>query len=402
MRSTFRTAFYVNRSKERNGHVPIMGRITINGTIAQFSCKLLIKKELWDARGNRASGRSHEAEEVNNALDSIRARIAGHYRSVSERSAYVTAEMVRNAFHGFGIGQETLLRAFDRENAAFSRRVGKDRSMRTYRKYLTVRKYVGEFMRKRYRRSDMAMSELSEDFIRDFCHYLRCEAGLSQSTVWVYSLPLKHIVTAAHCSGSIQRNPFALFRVGCGRTERGFLTEAEMQALSAVRLDDLNLAMARDLFLFGCWTGISFSDIKNLTAEHLVEINGRPWIVSRRQKTGTVFQVRLMDAPMRILKRYEPFRTDSRLFNAGSLGTMNQRIKNVAKKCGISRPVSFHLARHSFAVMAMNYGMPIESISRILGHTSIATTQIYAKVICARLERDMSAFEETVRGMFPG
>ena len=154
------------------------------------------------------------------------------------------------------------------------------------------------------------------------------------------------------------------------------------------------------MFLFGCWTGISFTDIKNLTTDNIVEMNGTPWIVSKRQKTGVPFQIKLMDIPMQIIRRYEPFRIDKRLFNIGSLDMVNKRIKTVAKKCWIEKPVSFHLSRHSFAVLALNYGMPIESVSKILGHTNITTTQIYAKVTNAKLENDISVFESKVSGRF--
>ena len=160
MRSTFKTVFYVNASKEKNGVVPIMGRVTINGTIAQFSCKQTIPKALWDAKGNRAKGKSKEAQAVNFALDNIKAQIVKHYQRLSDREACVTAEMVRNAYQGIGTEYETLLRAFDKENAAFAKRVGKDRSKRTYLKYLTVRKYVAEFIRKQYKRADITMNEL--------------------------------------------------------------------------------------------------------------------------------------------------------------------------------------------------------------------------------------------------
>lgn len=189
---------------------------------------------------------------------------------------------------------------------------------------------------------------------------------------------MKHIVTTAHYNGKIPRNPFAMYHVDPDHKERGFLTENEIQALSAIKLDNPNFALARDLFLFGCWTGISFTDIKNLTTDNIVEMNGTPWIVSKRQKTGVPFQIKLMDIPMQIIRRYEPFRRDKRLFNIGSLDMVNKRIKAVAKKCGIEKPISFHLSRHSFAVLALNYGMPIESVSKILGHTNITTTQIYA------------------------
>ena len=401
MRCTFKTVFYVNGSKERNGIVPIMGRVTINGTIAQFSCKQSVTKAIWDAKGNRAIGKSKEAKEVNFALDNIKAQIAKHYQRLSDREAFVTAEMVRNAYQGIGTEYETLLRAFDKENAAFAKRVGKDRAKNTYRKYLVVRKYVAEFIKYQYKRSDMSINELTEEFIRDYCLYLKNVVGLAQSSIWIYSIPLKHIVTAAHYNGKIPRNPFAMYHVDPDHKEREFLTLDELTVMTEIKLEDPNMAFARDLFIFGCWTGISFIDIKNLTEDNISMINGAPWIVSKRQKTGVPFQIKLMDIPMQIIERYKSFRKGSHLFNIGNLSNINKRIKKVATMCGIKKRVSFHVSRHSWAVLALEYGMPIESVSKILGHTNITTTQIYAKVTSTKLDHDISVFESRIKGHLP-
>ena len=401
MRSTFKTVFYVNGSKERNGIVPIMGRVTINGTIAQFSCKQGVTKAIWDAKGNRAIGKSKEAKEVNFALDNIKAQITKHYQRLSDREAFVTAEMVRNAYQGIGTEYETLLRAFDKENAAFSQRVGKDRAVRTYRKYLTVRKYVADFIKYQYKRSDMSMNELTEEFIHDFCLYLKNVVGLAQSSIWIYSIPLKHIVTAAHYNGKIPRNPFAMYHVDPDHKEREFLTEEELSMFAGIKLENPNFSFARDLFLFGCWTGISFIDIKNLTEDNIVNINDAPWIVSQRQKTGVPFKIKLMESSLQIIERYKPFRKDEHLFAIGSLDMINKRIKRVANMCGIKKRISFHVSRHTFAVLALEHGMPIESVSKILGHTNITTTQIYAKVTSTKLEHDISVFESRIKGHLP-
>ena len=401
MRCTFKTVFYVNGSKERNGIVPIMGRVTINGTIAQFSCKQSVTKAIWDAKGNRAIGKSKEAKEVNFALDNIKAQIAKHYQRLSDREAFVTAEMVRNAYQGIGTEYETLLRAFDKENAAFAKRVGKDRAKNTYNKYLVVRKYVAEFIKIQYKRSDMSMNELTEEFIRDFCLYLKNVIGLTQSTIWIYSIPLKHIVTAAHYNGKIPRNPFAMYHVDPDHKEREFLTLDELTAMTEIKLEDPNMAFARDLFIFGSWTGIAFIDIKNLTEDNITMVNGAPWIVSKRQKTGVPFRIKLLDIPMQIVERYKSFRNGNHLFNIGNLDSINKRIKKVAVMCGIKKRVSFHVSRHSWAVLALEYGMPIESVSKILGHTNITTTQIYAKVTSSKLDHDISVFESRIKGHLP-
>ena len=176
-RSTFRVLFYANGSKEKNGTVPIMGRVTINGTVAQFSCKRSISKELWDAKGNRAKGKSLEARETNLALDNIKAQIIKHYQRISDREAFVTAEMVRNAYQGIGGEYETLLKAFDRENEVFKKRVGKDRKLATYQSRVVARNYVAAFIKSFYKRSDMSMLELTPDFIKEFASSIRKSTG---------------------------------------------------------------------------------------------------------------------------------------------------------------------------------------------------------------------------------
>ena len=358
-------------------------------------------KAIWDAKGNRAIGKSKEAKEVNFALDNIKAQIAKHYQRLSDREAFVTAEMVRNAYQGIGTEYETLLRAFDKENAAFAKRVGKDRAKNTYNKYLVVRKYVAEFIKYQYKRSDMSMNELTEEFIRDYCLYLKNVVGLAQSSIWIYSIPLKHIVTAAHYNGKIPRNPFAMYHVDPDHKEREFLTLDELTAMTEIKLEDPNMAFARDLFIFGCWTGIAFIDIKNLTEDNISMVNGAPWIISKRQKTGVPFQIKLLDIPMQIVERYKAFRKDNHLFDIGNLDSINKRIKKVAAMCGIKKRVSFHVSRHSWAVLALEYGMPIESVSKILGHTNITTTQIYAKVTSTKLDHDISVFENRIKGNLP-
>ena len=171
--------------------------------------------------------------------------------------------------------------------------------------------------------------------------------------------------------------------------------------MTEIKLEDPNMAFARDLFIFGCWTGISFIDIKNLTEDNICIVNGAPWIVSKRQKTGEPFQIKLMDIPIQIIERYKSFRKDCHLFHIGDHGTINKHIKRVAAMCGIKKQVSFHVSRHSWAVLALEYGMPIESVSKILGHTNITTTQIYAKVTSNKLDHDISVFESRIKGHLP-
>ena len=391
-RSTFRVLFYANGSKEKNGIVPIMGRVTINGTVAQFSCKRGISKELWDAKGNRAKGKSVEARETNLALDNIKAQIIKHYQRISDREAFVTAEMVRNAYQGIGGEYETLLKAFDRENEVFKKRVGKDRKMATYQSRVVARNYVAAFIKSSYKRSDMSMLELTPDFIKEFAVYLSTEAGLRNGTIWEKCMWLKGVVMRAHFNGLIPRNPFAQFHISPNVKEREFLTEDELKAVMTHEFTDPKLAYIRDLFVFASFTALSFVDIKELTTDRIVEVNGEKWIVSKRHKTGVPFQVKLLDIPLQIIERYRPFQEDNFVFPHLNYWSICKPLKKMIRECGVNKSISFHSARHGFATLALCKGMPIESVSRVLGHTNIKTTQIYAKITTQKLDNDLTAF----------
>jgi integrase len=394
MRSTFKVLFYVNGSKAKNGVAPIMGRVTVNGQVAQFSCKQTVPLSLWDAKGNKAKGKGEDARKISHALDKIKARIIELYNQIRERENFVTAEMVRNAYQGIGNEYECLLTAFDKFNSDFGKRVGKDRVLRTAWRYRIIRDHLARFIGSHYKRKDVAMKELTEDFIRGFDIYLRTEAGLQPATVAAYIIPLKTIVARAHCDGHLHRNPFAQYHVSNPTKERQFLTERELQTIINHPFANPLTAKVRDIFVFGCLTGVSFIDIKNLTTDNLESINGDWWIVSKRQKTKVPFRVKLLDSAYRIVERYAPYRKGNRLFDFPGNQYTNTKLKQIVKECGIDKSVTFHQSRHTFGTLAVSKGMPIESVSKILGHTDITTTQIYAKITTEKLERDMSAFGE--------
>ena len=281
-RSTFKVLFYVNGSKEKNGIVPIMGRVTINGSVAQFSCKRIIPKALWDAKGNRAKGKSSEAREINLALDNIKAQIIKHYQRISDREAYVTAEMVRNAYQGIGSEYETLLGAFDKDNATFQKRVGTDRVKGTYLARVRARNHVAAFIKANYKRSDLSMLELTPDFIKEFAVFLSTDRGLQNGSIWTNCMWLKGVVMRAHFNGLIPRNPFAQFHISPNIKEREYLTEDELKTLMTHEFADSKLSYIRDIFVFASFTALSFVDIKELTTDDIVEVNGEKWIISKR------------------------------------------------------------------------------------------------------------------------
>lgn len=391
-RSTFSVLFYANKSKVKNGIVPVMGRITINGTQSQFSCKRSIPLSLWDAKGNCAKGRTREALDLNRDLDNIKAQIIKHYQHLSDREAFVTAEMVRNAYQGFGSEYETLLRAFDKDCESLKQRVGKDRALGTYKLQVRSRNYVADFLQMNYRRSDISMQELTPDFIKEFAVYLANDRGLASSTIWLSCMYLKGVVGRAHDNGKIQRNVFELFHISPKCKERTFLTEEELRTVMEHEFEDTNLAFIRDLFVFMNFTALSFVDLKELTTDNIVEVNGEKWIAGKRHKTGVPYQVKLLAVPLQIIERYRdyPKENPKSVFGEVNYWSVCKKLKPVMKECGIDKPISAHCARHGFATMALTNGMPIESVSRVLGHTNIVTTQIYAHITTQKLDNDLT------------
>ncbi len=205
MRSTFKILFYANKGKEMDGMVPIMGRITINGTQCQFSCKHSIQLAMWDVKGNCAKGRRKEALQINHDLENIKAQIIKHYQHLSDREVFVTAEMIRNSYQGFGSEYETLLNAFDKDIASLKKRVGKDRVASTLWAMQRSRKDVSEFLQSNLRRTDISMLELTPGFIKDFATYLSTDRGLANGTIWQRCMWLKGVVLRAHYNGKIPR-----------------------------------------------------------------------------------------------------------------------------------------------------------------------------------------------------
>lgn len=239
---------------------------------------------------------------------------------------------------------------------------------------------------------DIAMKELTPQFIHDFSVYLSVERGLRGGTVWLACQQLKGVVTRAYQRGVLTWNPFAGFRLAKNIRPREYLTEGKLKLLMDHEFEDKALTFTRDVFVFSAFTGLAFIDLKELKYENIVDINRSKWIVSQRHKTNIPFQVKLLEVPYQVIIRYQ--HQGEYVFEQMEYATMAKRIHRVMEEVGIRKRISFHCARHTFAVLALNKGMPIESLSRLLGHTNITTTQIYAKITMHKLEEDMDRLAE--------
>ena len=375
-----------------------MGRITINGTMSQFSSKLSVRSSLWDAKANKASGRSLEAQRLNEKLENIKTNIGKQYQRLCDRDSYVTAEKVRNAFLGMGDDCRLLLQTFDEYLADFRKRVGKDRAYSSYEDYCKRRRRLASFLEYEYRVKDIAFKELKRDFIEKFVVYLSSVQGMRSGTIHSTIKKLKLMTYTAYKNGWIAADPFAGFYVRPEYSERRYLSASELQAVIDVRLPNYRTGINRDAFVFCAFTGLSHADVVKLThADIHTDDNGERWIIDKRQKTGTQFRVKLLPAAEMLYKRYkDTYRTSEKVFPLkGTYKTLNMSLRHVARHAGLSFNPTMHCARHTFATtITLSQGMPIETVSCLLGHTNIKTTQIYAKITNEKISRDMSAHTE--------
>lgn len=266
MRSTFCVLFYLKRKDVRkDGTVPVMGRITIDGgKPAQFSCKMTVDPALWNTETGRMTGRSVAAQEANKMLDGIRVKINNHYREIVDRDGFVTAEKVKNAFLGLEYRHETLLKVYEQFNSDFDKLVQAGmRAKSTQQKYLTVYDHLKRFLETRYHVSDIALKEIAPAFINDFELYLRTENHCSHNTVWVYLMPLRKMISIAIENGWLLRDPFIKHEISMEETERAFLTNEELKRLMDMRFKKPKYELVRDLFVFCCFTGLSYCELYN-------------------------------------------------------------------------------------------------------------------------------------------
>ncbi len=412
MRSTFKVLFYLKRDKHKVQPVfPVMGRITVNGTISQFSAKLNVPPHLWEVKGGRAKGKSFEADRINRHLDNIRIQIGKHYQSICDHDGYVSADKVKNACLGFGRKYKLLLELCDEFCRSYKDRITVDRTIHSLLRYQTLRRDLGVFIEREYKVKDIPLAELDQSFAEKFAAYLKHVRGLADTTVSVEIKSLQHIVKKAFNDGQTDKNPFAYYYYVAEQPEIEYLTEEDINRLINGRVSQQRQDRTRDMFLFCCFTGLSYADLAKLSYEKLTQTpDGAWWISSIRQKTKVAFTVKLLPVAKAILEKYRiptnrfngllPGNPD-RVFPVASLKSSDACLKQIARQCGITKNLKFHTARHTFAttVTLMN-GIPLETVSKMLGHKYTTTTHIYAKVTNQMIGNAISRIEDQIGEQF--
>lgn len=391
-KDTFKVLFYIRGNQiNKEGKAPIMIRITIDGEVEQLNSKLTIEPQLWDVAASKAKGRSAKILELNSRLNDIQVIMKDHYYDIQRRHGYVTAEMVKNAYMGITAREESLLKLYEQHLEDTKKLVGLSKADPTYQKYERMYRRVVEFMKMKYNITDIPLREIKLSFITDLEFFLRTEYKYSQNTTYKCMKFFKQVINKAIRAGLIFVDPFNGYKISTERVDRGFLTEDELEKMMSKNFASARLNQVRDIFIFACFTGLAYIDLAHLRVDNIQKMfDGRWWIVTHRQKTNTKVMVPLLPPAMKILKKYEGEFTDGKLLPIITNQKLNCYLKEIADICGINKNITFHLARHTFATtMTLGKGVPIESVSKMLGHTNIQTTQIYARITNDKISKDM-------------
>ena len=403
-RSTFKLLFYLKKNEpKKNGNVPVMGRITIDGTLKTFATKLEIDPNTWDLKHGRVLGKSSLSLSTNQKLDKIRVRINKIYEDMLKDEGFATAQKVKLSFLGVGVMEDSFLKVFKKNNEDFEKMVSKgERSESTYYKYKIVYNHLTDFIKQRYYRDDMAFRELTCDFIREFDLFLRVDKECVHNTVWVYTMPLYRVAEIAIKNGLIRKNPFEDYQISMKENDRSYLLKQHVETLLFHTPTEEKYGLVKDLFIFSCFTGLSYIDIKKLKKSNIQSFfDGHEWIISRRQKSDVASNVRLMEIPKRLIEKYTGITRNDFIFPVPSNKICNSYIDKLIQEVEIitDQKVTFHTARHTFGTMFLTEGVPLESLSKMMGHKNISTTQIYAKITSQKISKDMDLISHKFKAM---
>ncbi len=399
-RSTFAVLFYINRTKVRkDGMCQLLCKISIDAEAEQVGTKVSVDPSLWNPQRGKADGRSRNALEVNEAIDKLTKQITDHYHQIRGSLGFVTAELVKNAVNGVAQKPLTLMKLFAEHNEEFKRRVGVDRNKEMYDVYRLSYKHLLSFLQKKREADDVSLRSLDLDFYDAYDLFLRTDKGLAQKTVHQHLHILKKMTRRAVGQGTLRRDPYLTLHPSLPPLKSRHLKLEELERIMAYRPDRENLCRVRDWFVFSTFTGLAYVDLRRLSEEHIVTApDGSRWIEMKRQKTGTDFRVRLMAIPLQIIEKYRRERTGKLIFNTYDREYMYRLIKELGKLCGIDC-LTYHQSRHNFGThITLSMGIPIESVSKMMGHTRRSTTEIYAKVTDRKVDEDMKRLRERTAG----
>ena len=400
VRSSFSILFFIRESKARkSGKAPIELMITVNGERCPLSTGKQVPIDKWDKAKQQVKGKDEEAQSLNNYLKAIKAKLYQKEAELLDRGFIITAELLRDAYFDKveSLKEKTLFEVFEEHNREQEKLVGNGVSKATYWISVYTVRLLKEFVQQKYKREDLYLRELNLNFIQSFHTFLRIDKGMAQNSSTKHLKLLKKIVNLAVANSYMAINPFITYKIEREPVEIDFLDEEELRKIINFDTPLPRLERAKDMFLFGCFTGLSYIDIKTLAPEHFEKDNtGRIWIKKRRVKTGVLSRIPLLPIAKLILDKYKG---GEKLLPIQDPADINKYLKDIAILCDIKKRITFHTSRHTFAsTVTLANNISLEVVSKMLGHTNTRMTTHYAKLIDKCIGEQMDKLMETFTG----
>lgn len=399
--------FWKKTKNESDKLLSIYLRVTINGERFEISTQRYVEPSKWSTSAGKVKGNSEEARSINQYLDSLKQKVYDYQKSIAQEGKHFTKEMLRLKWYGIEQRTHSLLEVFRQHNNQLKSLIGKDNSKATYTKYRTTFDHTISFLLWKFKRSDIEIAGINYSFITDFEFWLKSIQNCNHNTTIKYISNLRKIINLCLKNGWLLKDPFVGFKMTKKEVIRDILSEEELQTLISKDIQNIRIRQVRDIFVFSCFTGLAYIDAKRLKRSEIgVGIDGERWIYTRRKKTDSPTRIPLLPVVQDIMDVYKDHKqclNENSLLPVPSNAKLNAYLKEVADICGINKHLTFHIARHTFATtVTLNNGVPIESVSKMLGHKSIKITQIYAKILDKKVSEDMGILRKKFGGKNQG
>jgi site-specific recombinase XerD len=400
MKIKFSLLFYIRKPKNYvNGPMPVWVRITVNGKRSETPSGRECEPAQWNSAAGRQKGTKEEVKSFNAYLDDLQSKVYEAHRQLTEEDVLVTAETIRNKFMGRTEKPRSLIAIFKEHNHKMEALLGKEYTPGTLCRYKTSLKHTQDFLKWKYNLTDIDIKQVDHAFITEYEFYLRSERKCANNSAVKYIKNFGKIIRICIANRWLAYDPFSNYKNKIKTVDRVYLTTEELQEMSVKDMATDRLTQVRDIFLFCCFTGLAYADVKKLRRWEIVTgVDGEKWLSINRLKTDVPSRIPLLPTAMSLIQRYADHaqcENSGRVLPVLSNQKMNSYLKEIADVCGINKPITFHIARHTFATtVTLLNGVPIESVSKMLGHTNIQTTQHYAKILDIKVGADMALLRQ--------
>ncbi|WP_163213476.1 site-specific integrase [Bacteroides sp. 519] len=403
MTNELKVLFYLKKNqRKKNGLCPVMGRIQVGKTMAQFSLKIDADVELWDVKAGRLKGKSGFANDVNKQIEKINLLIYSRYNEEIRLGKDFAATDLKTIVQGIAKAQESLCAYMSKMIERFSARVEKDRALSTLTNFKHYHSLLVAFLQTNHKLNDISFKALNYSFIEGYVHYLRVTRKLSVRTTMGAVGRMREVISEAIDEGIIGKDPFFSYELESPEINHRNISREDLEKIMSAKFEQETTEIVRDIFVFSTFCGLAYIDVKNLAYENIVkQEDGSYWIMTHRQKTGSASNIRLMEVPLSLIEKYRNQKTDCKVFPVPEYPSVLYHLKKIDKQCKLGRNLSYHMARHTFAsLITLSEGVPIETVSKMLGHQDITTTQTYAEVSTDKILKDILLLSEKINGKY--